>query len=549
MTSNSKRLGPMRRLRYLPVVVALAMTTACAAGGNSDKPLGSPPESATGSPKPGGTATIAIAGDPTGVNPDTSTGDSAQRIGCMVYQGLTKASADNVVKPMLASSWDVSKDGRTYTFHLVDARWQDGKPFTSDDVKYTLTKVSAKYSAIFSSAAKQIASIDAPDPRTVVIKTKVAYGPLLIALGCGQGAAILPKHLFDGTDPTKNPASINSPVGTGPFKLDRIDRGRQVVLKKNEDYWQDGRPYLDQVVFREIADPAAMVLALRSGEVDLVTGTYVPPQNLPSLDKDPALALHQVGGSPQDDLLFFNTKGPITGKAEVRRALVMATDRAYLLKNVFFNIGDVGRSSIDQSISWAHNPGVDYSKIYPYDPGRAGKMLDEAGYPAGGDGVRFQLRLSVDASEGPLVSMVQAMQAMWKKVGVDVKVNAVETNTFVDQVYSKFDFDAAVEALQSYGDPALGISRQYISSAITRRPYTNATQYSNPEVDRLFADGESSVDTKERATHYFKLQELISKDVPTVSMHSYTGIDVAKARLQGLWGDDQLYWTDAWLAE
>ena len=411
-----------------------------------------------------GRRSSAIAGDPTGVNPDISTADSAQRIGCMIYQGLTKANAKNQIEPNLATSWDVSPDGRTYTFHLAKATWQDGQDFTSADVKYTLSQVSNKYSAIFSTAAKRVTKIDTPDPRTVVITTDVPYGPLLVSLGCGQGAAILPKHLFEGTDPNKNPASLDKPVGTGPYKLDRIDHGTDAVLVKNPDYWQQGKPYIDQVVYKVTPDPAAMVLALRAHELDLVTGTYLPPQNIPSIKSDSSLALHEVGGSPQDDLLFFNVKGKLAGNVEVRRALLMATDREYLLKNVFFGVGDVGRSSIDPLIEWAYNPAVDYGKMYPFDLEQANRALDKAGYPAKSDGSRFTIHLAVDSSEGPLVSATQALQAMWKKVGVNVAIDAMETNTFIDRVYTHNDFDAAIEALQSYGDPALGLARQYVTS-------------------------------------------------------------------------------------
>lgn len=525
--------------------------SACSSGSSNGTGPSTAASSGTGSatPRTGGTAIVAMSGDPTGVNPDISTADSAQRIGCMVYQGLTKANAKNVVQPMLAKSWNVSSDGRTYTFHLVDANWTDGKPFTSADVKYTLERVSAKYSAIFSTAAKRVDSIKTPDAHTVVIHTTVPYGPLLISLGCGQGAAILPKHLFEGTNPTKNPASVDKPVGTGPFKLQKIDHGQDVVMVKNKNYWQAGRPYLDQVVYKEIADPAAMVLALRSQEVDLVTGTYLPAQNIPSIQNDSSLTLHQVGGSPQDDLLFFNVKRPTTGDVAVRRALLMATDRQYLLKNVFFNVGDVGRSSIDQSIKWAYDPQVDYAKMYPYNPGRAKSMLDAAGYKADSSGRRFHLDLLVDASEGPLVSLAQALQAMWKDVGVDVKIEALETNTFIDRVYTHSDFDVHLEALQSYGDPALGLARQYVSSSITHQPYTNSSQYSNPQVDKLFSEAESSVDTSQRAKYYYQVQKILARDIPTVSMHSYTAVDASSARLQDLWGDDQLYWTNAWLSQ
>ena len=170
-------------------------------------------------PQRGGSVIFTLSQDPTTVNPDVSTNPPDRQIGCIIYQGLVQLSTDYKVLPLLAKSWTASPDGLTYTFELNDAEWHDGKPFTSDDVKYSLLEVSAKYSAVFAPAARAIESIETPTKNRVIIKLKQPFGPFLISLGCIQGAAIMPAHIFRGTDVLKNPATTITPVGTGAFKL------------------------------------------------------------------------------------------------------------------------------------------------------------------------------------------------------------------------------------------------------------------------------------------------------------------------------------------
>ncbi len=161
--------------------------------------------SQTAAPKRGGTLVFALGGDPSTLNRNVGSNNADGHIACVIYQGLTRMDAKLDPQPMLAKSWTVSPDGKTYSFDLVKAKWQDGKPFTSEDVKYTLLEVSAKYSSVFAGAGRMIEGIDTPAPDKVVIRLKAPYGPFLVSLACQQGGAILPKHVYEGTNPLQNP--------------------------------------------------------------------------------------------------------------------------------------------------------------------------------------------------------------------------------------------------------------------------------------------------------------------------------------------------------
>src|SRR5689334_19428797 len=133
-------------------------------------------QSATETPTRGGTATLAIGSEPTNLNPDLSTNYSNQQLGCMMYQGLIQVSMDSKILPLLARSWTVADEGTTYSFDLVNAKWHDGKPFTSDDVKFSLTEISAKLGPIFAASGRMIESVEAPAPDKVVVKLKGSFG-------------------------------------------------------------------------------------------------------------------------------------------------------------------------------------------------------------------------------------------------------------------------------------------------------------------------------------------------------------------------------------
>src|SRR4029453_4328747 len=172
----------------------------------------------------------------------------------------------------------------------------------------------------------------------------------------------------------------------------------------------------------------------------------------------------------------------------VRAALGMGADREFLLKTGWFGIGNPGISSFDSRLAWTYNPQVDYRKMYPFDPTRAKALLDQAGFKPGADGSRFTLEFVVSSAQQPYVATSQAVKSMWGNVGINVKVEGVDQGAMVQRGFKAGKFDGARQGYTTYGDPALGIVRQFVSSTIGQ-PFGNASGYSNPEVDQLGAPG------------------------------------------------------------
>ena len=348
-------------------------------------------------PQRGGTLVMAMATEPPTLNPSITTGAPDQLIGCMIYEGLTRIGQDFRIYPMLAKSWDIGSDGLRYTFHLQSAAWQDGAPFTSKDVVFSLTNVSAKYGPVFRAAGQSIATVETPDTATVVLTLNRPFGPLLMSLSCDLNGGILPEHVFSGTDILRGESTLWRPVGTGPFKLAEWVHGDHLTLERNANYWQPGKPYLDKIAARFMPNPPSRVLALQAGEVDYLNEYDFPQSSYSVVKATPAL---QVGESGffADYLIILNTKRPPLDNAKVRQALMMALDRHYLAKSVFAGLGSPAQAPVDTRITWATNPDVNYDKMYPYDPGRSNALLDEVGVKRDSAGTRFTIDLVFDST-------------------------------------------------------------------------------------------------------------------------------------------------------
>ena len=523
-----------RAVWAVPLVVVTVvgmLLTGCTNGTKAAS--GSDTAAANGNtPQSGGSLVVAMAGDAPTINPDVTSGTPDRMVGCNFYPSLVRQSAKFQIEPWLATSWKISKDGLQYTFQLApEAKWQDGVPLTSADVKYTLLSVSSKFGPSFAAAGAAIKGIETPDDNTVVISLKYTFGPFLGSLTCANNAGILPKHVFEGKDVLSNPATTNTPVSAGPFLLKDWVRGDHITLSANPDYWQKGRPYLDQIVYQEIPQDSSRVLALQSGEVDYINGYYLPLSSLTTIKKDSNLDT-VGGGLPSDHQIILNVQKAPLNKPAVRQALMTALDRNYFQKNIFSGNGKVVNSAIDQDITWAYNPAVNLSKMYPYDPAKANKMLDAAGLKKV-NGVRFSMDLVFDSTRADYVQWASAIKQYWKAVGVDVNLKGSERTVELTQVFTDRNFDATLQAYSTQGDPALGISRSYVTSSIQKAPFTNGSGYSNPIVDQLFKDGLSAATNADRAVPYFKVQTILAKDLPVLPMVQETATGAFRKNVHG----------------
>jgi peptide/nickel transport system substrate-binding protein len=432
----------------------------------------------------------------------------------VAIEGLIQINGDFQAEPVLATAWERSEDGKTYTFELrKGVTWHDGRMFTADDVVYSLTTIPplhARAASIF----KNVKSVAAPDPHRVVVELKSAFGPFLTFL-TSDNVPILPAHVFDGRDPATNPASL-APIGTGPFKFESWHQGQSIRFNRYEDHWDTGKPYLDSLIFSIIPDANSRLSALEAGNIDLIVNYDMRITDVEFLRSLPNVTLIERPGIPRALLLSFNTKAEPLDRAEVRRALFRGIDREMILQSGFGGQGILGISSISPKTAWAYNPDIDYMKMYPYDPEGANTALDDAGLARSAGGKRFDLRMAYTPAQGGFDETAEILRANWAALGVGLNLEPRERNAWVDQVYVRRDFDVSLNFYLAGADPAFGVDRAYLCSEIRPASSTNASQYCNEALDTMFMEAKATAELEKRVQSYHDAQALIAREVPSV---------------------------------
>ncbi len=495
-------------------------------------------------PRYGGTLVFAIGANPETLNPAITTGVNALAVDCKMFNGLVWLDRDWNPQPELARSWSVTPDGLTYTFKLVEnAKWHDGKPFTSADVKFTMGEVLAKFHPRTRLAFANLAGIDTPDAYTVVVRFTKPYAPFLQQMTCQEGA-MMPKHLYEGTDVLNNPRNNDNPIGTGPFRFQSYTRGDNLVMARNEQYWKPGQPYLDRVIAKVMSDPASRILALEAGEVDHIQSFFLLKQEVARLRQNRAVRIAEETDLPGNFLLFFNTTRKPLDDKRVRHALAMATNRQQIVDQAVFGLGRPARSAIHTGLKWAHNPEVDYDKRFAYDPARANAALDAAGLKRGPDGKRFGVTLTYNVSQAGFTPMAEIIRNNWQAVGVDVRLEPYENQLVLEKVFTRQDFDVSLQPYTTAGDPAIGITRAYVTTPPPPKPFTNPTGYANPKLDDLFARAVATPSRDVRRRAYFEAQRIIADDLPTLTLVDRIEVDAASAKLRNVFVSAMPY--DLW---
>lgn len=513
-----RRAAGVGRARTLALALALALGLATGVR-------------AQGAPTPGGTLVIGIAASPGHLNPAISTGSEVHTVADSLFNGLVALDDQAIPQPDLATSWTVNDDATVYAFTLADGvRWHDGTPFTSADVRFTFESVLLRFHArTRSSLEGRLERIETPDDRTVVFRFREPYAPLLQQLTVTE-APILPRHVYaDAPDPTTAAANLR-PIGTGPFRFVAFDADEQVVLERNDDYFKAGLPLLDRVVFRIVPDANTRLLALERGELDFVAG--VPASELERIAASPELTTYAPNSGPGGGFcimtLTFNLERTLLADRAVRVALAHAIDREQLVDQVLYGSGRVATGPIHSGLTAFYSDDV---ATYPFDPDRAARLLDEAGYPVGADGVRFV----IDFLHFPQFAKYgEVLRQNLAAVGVRLELVALDRAAFVTRMFGQRDFDTGVVSYCNNTDPAIGVARVYLSSNIGDIPFSNAGAYANPEVDRLFGEAASLADPEERAERYRALQRLLTEELPYVWLVESASLSASAAHVHDL---------------
>ncbi|MFI5011980.1 MAG: ABC transporter substrate-binding protein [Hyphomicrobiales bacterium] len=502
-------------------------------------------------PKPGGVVVIAM--DPSGLailNTQLTSLSPALYIADVWADGLMARDAAGRRIPHIATSWTVSDDGKTYTFHLrTGLKWSDGQPFSSADVVFTLTQF-AKFNTYLSKIVPLIARVEAPDEATVVVGLTQ---PLAAALDLfdKENFPLMPKHIYEGTDIPTNPAN-RKPIGLGPFMAESWEQGRSLSFVRNPYYWDQPKPYLDKVLVALIPNAQQLLNALIQGEVDWVQLDFSQIQRAQEAEKNGKIKVIKIViNAPERSSLDFNMRKAPMSDVKVRQALFYATDRNRISTDAYRGLAFPATSAIPEQFTELYDPSVNYDKMYPFDPKKAAAILDEAGYPMK-DGRRFSVELTYIAVS-PFDSIAKSLAAQWKEIGVEVRLSGLDSQIWIDKVYRKNDFDISLISLTGRSDPTLGVDRSFICNE-AHVPFTNPSGYCNPELDKIAAAAGAAPPDKRRAL-YKQYEEIVARDLNEITLTNaptYNAVATKFRNLEAVFDiafNEHPSWADGWLPE
>jgi peptide/nickel transport system substrate-binding protein len=480
--------------RSLGILLSALLAVACDAA----MPGGAP-----GPPRHGGSATFALPAEPPSLDPLALSGGADLGVATAIYDPLIARGAGGELSPWLADSWRSSSDLKTWTLRLhPGVRFQDGAPFDAGAVVFNVQRQADPRSRSASLPdALLIARVAAADDRTVTIELKSPWVDFPDVLAGPIGLMASPAAIQrEGADFGRRP------VGTGPFVLAQWAAGDHITATRNRAYWRRGTPYLDRVTWRPIPSLTAGFAGLRAGQIDVVQAPAA--DEVAQARGSSRLTVWAHGGNGAT-VLTMNTKAPPFDDRGARLAVAYATDRRAIVSRAGRGVYPVATGPFPPGSAWATS-----APEPAYDVSRAKAALRAYGRPLG-----FQLDVGPDPMS---VKYGQALQAQWKKVGIDAQV--------VQAPAPRGTFQVRLSHYGDWSDP----DRYLFGAYISRGSAANAGGYVDPAVDAALIAGRATGDLAARRQAYGVVQEAIARDVPAVWLQYDTVYAISSSRVHGL---------------
>ena len=464
---------------------------------------------------------VRATGDPMSFNPDTTADDNAYPIVQNLFNRLVKLDASKQIIPDLAKDWDVSEDGLTITFNLKEnAKWHDGEPVTSKDVKYTFETIQENKTYYFSSRSEIVDTIETPDEHTVVFNMKSPDVSFIADLGW-YATFILPEHVFNTDVSWDDNAASKEPIGSGPFKFGEFKQGVNVTLLPNEDY-HDGKPKIDKLVFSIIPDEQTAIQALVNGEIDVFEN--VPSSSVEQLKSRDNVRL-ELNEYPSPARIIFNLIKEEVSDVNLRKAIATAIDKEEISTKVYSGIQKPEYSMYPSLIDWAANT----EETSPeFNLEKAEQILIDAGYEKDANGF-YVSGIPLEVFEGSgYPDMANLMKATLAKAGIGIDVKVSEFNAWNQKVSVDQNFVMELQGGFMGPDPA-ALEKRYGTDV-----GSNYGKYSNTKFDELTKKAGSTGDQELRAQYYKEAQAILAKDLPFIPIVTFAGYDANNSSFTNL---------------
>ena len=518
---------------FVPTRRALLAASALALGLLPATLIAQPARAADGEPVRGGTLFAAIHPQPSVLIVAVNNQYANAVVSAKVFDGLVTYDEQQKPQPALATSWTVSRDGRTITFRLRQGvKWHDGAPFSSADVRYNVLEVWKKVHARGRVTFEPVTDVETPDAHTAVLKLSRPAPVILNALSPSE-SQLLPRHLYEGTDVRTNPWN-NKPIGTGAFRFKEWKRGEFIELVRNPDYWEADKPYLDRVIYRAIPDAAGRAAALETGEIQYLPYSGVPFSDVARLRQRPELVFDTRGYdySAQIYVVEFNLRRPFVEQQKVRQAIAHAIDKQGLINTVWYGVTKPVSGPIPPGLKQFH---TDDKPVYHFDTAKAEKLLDEAGLPRKANGERFAITFTPSPSTEAYAGAAEFIRQNLQRVGITLNIVRTDGPTYIRKIYTDYDFDMLIQGYSVLLDPELGLTRILWSKGASKGvPYVNASNYANAKVDAVIEGYQRETDPEKRRKLFHGLQRLVNADLPLLPLMDAPFFTFHSKKLRGL---------------
>jgi peptide/nickel transport system substrate-binding protein len=479
----------------------------------------------------GGKLTIGRPTDPVSLDSNAETTGAGSIVYWNVIEPLIFVDQDGKIKPKLAESYEVVAPDRVRFKLRKGIKFHDGTPFNAEAAAFTFNRAAdekqpARWKALFG----PLKGAQVVDEYTVDVMTTVPYGPLVASIAMCYTGIVSPAAVKKyGEDYGRNP------VGTGPFKFKEWQAKNYVSIVRNDDYWGP-KAHLDEVVFKVIPEAGARMMGLKAGDLDLVL--QPTPSELPAFAKDPKFTVAETMGG-RIIYVGFNQNLPPSNDPKVRQALSMAVNVPAIVENVLEGAAVPARGYLAPSVFGFKDMGL--AQRYPYDPKKAKALLAEAGWKPGADGILAKdgqkLTLKFLGTKARFLmdaEICEAVQAQWKEIGVDVKLEFFEWATTFglirkpDLPYNNF----LMGWVTTNNDADYSLYAMFHSSQLSPKGW-NSTGYQNPEVDKLLEEARVSSDQKKRAENYAKVQDILAEAACWIPIYNTKEIFVLNKKVKG----------------
>lgn len=470
------------------------------------------PWSALAQDKKKDSVVLAITLEPPGLDPTAGAASSiAEIVHYNIFETLTKINADGSVSPLLAESWEVAPDLKTYTFRLrKGVTFQNGAPFTADAVKFSFERAAGEKSTNKDKRSFASMRTKVLDPHTVVVTNDDIDPDFLFVLG--QATSII-------VEPQSAATNVTQPVGTGPYQLGRWNKGSAITLQAWKGFRAPASIRIQRATFRFITDPAAQVASLLAGDVDCFP--RISPRSVAQFKANPRFQVLVCGSRAKTILAINNARKPLND-VRVRRAIAAAIDRKAVIDGAADGFGvPIGSYYVPTAFGY-----VDTTGINPYDLDKAKALMAEAG-------VKTPLELSMTLPPAPYARQGgEVIAAQLAKIGIRVKLENVEWAQWLSGTYGNKNYDLSIVSHVEPFDLGNFAKPDYYWG------------YQSPQFNALYEQIKRASRPADRARLLGEAQRLLAQDSVLGFLYQPQWVTVANKNLRGLWKDMPVFVND-----